>query len=85
MRLPRALWIALTVLITLAWTVNVAVGFVWPDRIQPGVNLVFGAVVGSLYLPAVKPTARRVRQRMGRAIAGEQNQDDEPATGNEDA
>lgn len=47
--LPRPLVAALTILIALAWTANVAVGFVYPDRHDPGLNAIFAIVVGAVY------------------------------------
>lgn len=50
MQLPRALWIALTVTITLAWLANLVVGWLEIGQAETAVNIIFGAVVGSLYV-----------------------------------
>lgn len=61
MRLPKSLWIAITVLISLLWAANIVVGMIYPDRAQPELNAIFGAIIGSLYLdvPTIKAKIKR--------------------------
>jgi hypothetical protein len=71
--LPRPLVTALTILISIAWTGNVVVGFVSPDRHDPTINAIFAIVVGSIYALGHRNTAKakRARQRLAELIAGD--------------
>jgi hypothetical protein len=62
--LPRPLLIALTILISLAWFANLAIGWVDPARSIPAVNTIFGIVAGSLYALGQKDTAVRAIKSM---------------------
>ncbi len=75
--LPRPLVIALALLISIVWAVNVVVGFVDPTRHDPTLNGIFALVVGAVFALGRKEESKvkAVRKRIARAIAGE---DDEP-------
>lgn len=47
--LPGWLVTALTILITVAWAVNLVIGFLAPERHDASVNAVFAVVVGAVY------------------------------------
>jgi hypothetical protein len=49
--------IALTILISLAWLANLAIGWVDPARSVPAVNTIFGLVAGSLFVIGQKDKA----------------------------
>lgn len=68
MQLPRALWIALTVVISLAWLANLVVGWAGIGRTEPAVNFIFGAVIGSLYV--IRPRAAEAAKNIVDAISG---------------
>lgn len=68
MHLPRPLWIALTILISLLWAANIIIGYIDPDRVQNTVNVIFGAIVGTLYWDA--PKVREARKKIGSTISG---------------
>lgn len=77
--LPRALLAALTVVITIAWAANVVIGFLVPDRHDSALNAIFAVVIGSVYaLGSRDPrrAARAARRRVGRLIAGDQDDND---------
>lgn len=65
--LPRPLWIALTIMISLCWLANVVIGFIDLDRAQPAINLIFGAVAGTLYID--RPGVRKATRDKAKAIA----------------
>lgn len=67
MQLPRTLWIAVTVVIVLAWLANLVVGWFYIGRSEPAVNFIFGAVVGSLYM--IKPRAAEAAKTMTDALS----------------
>lgn len=67
MQLPRALWIAVTVVIVLAWLANLVVGWLALGNAEPAVNFIFGAVVGSLYM--IKPRAVEAAKTMTDALS----------------
>lgn len=71
--LPRPLVTVLTVLVTLAWSVNVVYGFIDPAKHDPTLNAIFGIVVGGVF--ALRNTtgkhASKVRAELGHWIAGE--------------
>ncbi|MFK0249292.1 hypothetical protein ACIQUM_31725 [Amycolatopsis azurea] len=71
--LPRPLVTALTILITIAWTGNVVVGFISPDRHDPTINAIFAIVVGAVYALGHRNTAKvkRARQRLAELVAGD--------------
>lgn len=72
--LPRPLVTALTVLIALAWTANVVIGFVTPDRHDPALNGIFAIVVGAVYALGSKHDAMgNARRKLVRIL-----KDDEP-------
>lgn len=74
--LPRPLFTALTVLISLAWAVNVVIGFVDPSRHDPSINAIFAVVVGAVYaLSHANGKGRGLRKKLGQLIAGD---DDTP-------
>lgn len=79
MQLPRALWNGLTIVITLAWLTNLAVGWFALGQSEPAVNFVFGAVVGSLYM--IKPRAADAAKTMTDAIGHAKSADEKPARG----
>ncbi|MGW5720765.1 hypothetical protein ACWEVP_31650 [Amycolatopsis sp. NPDC003865] len=76
--LPRPLMIALAVLISLVWAVNVIVGFIDPARHDPTLNAIFALVVGAVFALGRKESraVKDARRRIAHAIAGED--DDEP-------
>lgn len=78
MQLPRALWIALTVVISLAWLANLVVGWLDIGRTEPAVNFIFGAVIGSLYV--VRPKAAETAKTIVDAISGKTT-DEKPPRG----
>jgi hypothetical protein len=49
--------IALTILISVAWFTNLAIGWVDPTRSIPAVNTIFGIVAGALYTLGQKDKA----------------------------
>jgi len=70
--LPRPLMIAIAVLVTLAWAVNVVLGFLYPGRADPSLNAIFATVVGAAFAlgkPGGKPNG--TRQKLARLIAGD--------------
>ncbi|MFE0021897.1 hypothetical protein [Amycolatopsis sp. NPDC059021] len=71
--LPRPLVTALTILIAAAWTGNVIVGFIAPERHDPTINAVFAIVVGAVYALGhrSKSKAKAARRRLAELIAGE--------------
>ncbi|WP_134664022.1 hypothetical protein [Amycolatopsis sp. CFH S0078] len=74
--LPRPLVTALTILISMAWTVNVVVGFVSPDRHDPTINAIFAIVVGAVYALGHRNTQKvtEARQRLAELIAPQDEQ-----------
>lgn len=72
--LPRSLVTALTILITIAWTGNVVVGFLYPERHDPTINAIFAIVVGAVYALGHRNTAKvkKARQRLAELIVGDQ-------------
>lgn len=76
MQLPRALWIALTVVISLAWLANLVVGWLSLGRTETAVNFIFGAVVGSLYV--VRPKAAEAAKNIVDAISGKDTSEKPP-------
>lgn len=44
--LPRPLVVAIVSLVAALWAVNVVVGYVRPELAQPGLNTLFGLIVG---------------------------------------
>lgn len=76
MQLPRPLWIALTVVISLAWLANLVVGWLDIGRTEPAVNFIFGAVIGSLYV--VRPKAAEAAKNIVDAISGKTTTDEKP-------
>lgn len=79
MQLPRPLWIALTVIIALAWLGNLVVGWLDLGRTEPAVNFIFGAVIGSLYV--VRPKAAEAAKNIVDAISGSKPTDEKPPRG----
>lgn len=71
--LPRPLTIAIAVLVTLAWAVNVAVGFLYPGRADPGLNAIFATVVGAAFALGKGSGGRpgHTRKALARMIAGD--------------
>jgi hypothetical protein len=71
--LPRPLVTAITILITLAWAVNVVVGFTDPSRHDPTINAIFAVVVGAIYAlrNGKNGTVSTARRTLGRLIAGD--------------
>lgn len=71
--------IALAVLISIVWAVNVVVGFVNPDRHDPTLNAIFALVVGAVFALGRKesPAATAARKRIARVIAGEDDEDED--------
>jgi hypothetical protein len=84
--LPKPIAVALTVLISFMWAVNLVVGFIYPGRSDPYVNAIFGVVVAAVYTLGRRDTAavRRARARMAQLVEGEQ-QPEEAASDEEAA
>jgi hypothetical protein len=78
-QLPRPLWIALTVVISLAWLANLVVGWLKIGPTEPAVNFIFGAVIGSLYV--IRPRAAEAAKNIVDAIGGSKNTDEKPPRG----
>lgn len=70
--LPRPLMIAIAILVTLAWAVNVIIGFLYPGRADPSLNAIFATVVGAAFALG-KPggKAGNTRKALARLIAGD--------------
>lgn len=71
--LPRPLTIAIAVLVTLAWAVNVVLGFIYPGRADPSLNAIFATVVGAAFALG-KPgdgNPSSTRQKLARLVAGD--------------
>lgn len=79
MQLPRPLWIALTVIISLAWLANLIVGWLKIGPTEPAVNFIFGAIVGSLYV--VRPRAAEAAKNIVDAISGKPADEKPPPRG----
>lgn len=47
--LPRPIIIALVILVSLAWTANLIVGYFKLAETEPSVNAVFAIIVGALF------------------------------------
>lgn len=77
MRLPRSLWIALTVVIAGAWLVNLVVGWFDLGQTEPAVNFIFGGVVGSLYM--IRPKSSDGARSIVDALRG--GNDEQPPRG----
>lgn len=71
--LPRPLITGITVLVTLAWTVNVVLGFLDPARHDPTINAIFAVVAGAIYALGGKDGGRvgSTRRALGHLIAGD--------------
>lgn len=77
MQLPRPLWIALTVTISLAWLANLVIGWLKLGQTEPAVNFIFGGIVGSLYV--YRPRAAEATKNIVDAIRGKA--DEKPPRG----
>ncbi|WP_143267147.1 hypothetical protein [Amycolatopsis thailandensis] len=68
---------ALTILISVAWTGNVVVGFIYPDRHDPTINAIFAIVVGAVYALGHRNTAKfkEARRRLADMIAGDEKEE----------
>lgn len=55
--LPKPLFVALTILISLAWIANLTIGYIDPTRSIPAVNTIFGIVTGALFTLGQKDAA----------------------------
>jgi hypothetical protein len=78
--LPRPLMIALTLLIAAVWAGNVVIGFIDPSRHDPSINAVFALAVGAVFAVGKREDGLKdARRRLGRLIAGDQDEPDEPA------
>lgn len=77
--LPRPLVTALTILIALAWTGNVVVGFLYPDRHDPTINAIFAIVVGAVYAIGHRGhvAVKKARRKLGELITGDTTELDE--------
>jgi hypothetical protein len=75
--LPRPLVIAIAVIITLAWAANVTIGFIDPDRSVPGLNTIFGIVVGSVF---ALDTARAGVRKVGKMFTPTAPPPDDPGS-----
>lgn len=47
--LPRPIIIALVILVSLAWTANLIVGYFKLGETEPSVNAIFAIIVGALF------------------------------------
>lgn len=48
--LSRTVATGIAVLISLMWSVNLVVGYLYPDRSDPYVNAIFGTIVGAVFV-----------------------------------
>lgn len=72
--LPRPLTVAIAVIVTLAWAVNVVYGFLYPERHDPSLNAIFAVVVGAVFALGKGDGGGKVsdaRKALGRLIAGD--------------
>lgn len=76
--LPRPLVTAITVLVTLAWLVNVVVGFLDPNRHDPTINAIFAVVVGAIYSLRGTGKVSAARRALGHLIAGDKSDESAP-------
>jgi ABC-type amino acid transport system permease subunit len=82
--LPRPLLIALTILISLAWLANLAIGYIDPPRAIPAVHTIFGIVAGSLFALGQKDNAVAAIKK-AQAKRARPPVQDEPAEGVDEA
>ncbi len=47
--MPRPLLIALVILISIAWAINLTVGYLHIAETEPSVNAIFALIVGALF------------------------------------
>lgn len=73
--MPRWLLVFVVCLVATLWGVNVVVGLIDPARAVPGLNAVFGSIVGAALLMD-KPISSAVR-KLGRASRGRAPGEDE--------
>jgi hypothetical protein len=68
--LPRPLLVGLVILISIAWTVNLAVGYLNPGLGEPSVNAIFAIVVGALFALGRrdKPSTVTARKKIAKLI-----------------
>ena len=77
--LPRWLVIALAILISVMWSANVIIGYLYPGHSEPSLNAIFAIVAGAVFaLERVgKSTAvRNRRQRLARMLEPKPDNDD---------
>lgn len=80
--LSRPLAIAITILVSLVWAGNVAVGMFYPDRHDAAVNAIFAIIVGAAFgLVPKRDALATARRRLAARIAG----DDQAADATPDA
>lgn len=48
--LSRTVATGIAILISLMWSVNLVVGYLYPDRSDPYVNAIFGTIVGAVFV-----------------------------------
>lgn len=48
--LSRRVATGIALLISLMWSVNLVVGYLYPDRSDPYVNAIFGTIVGAVFV-----------------------------------
>lgn len=84
--LPKPIAVALTVLISFMWAVNLVVGFLYPGRSDPYVNAIFGVVVAAVYTLGRRDTAavRRARARVAQIVEGGQDAQGDEESGSEE-
>jgi hypothetical protein len=75
--LSRKVATGIAVLISFMWSVNLIVGYLYPDRSDPYVNAIFGTIVGAVFV--------LTRKRRGQAGSGEPEALDEAPSDEEDA
>lgn len=68
--LPRPLVVALAVMVSIAWAVNLIVGFLYPGRNDPALNMIFMIVVGAAFALERRngSTARKARRKLAEVL-----------------
>jgi hypothetical protein len=75
--LPRWLVIALAILISIAWAVNLTVGIIYPGRSDPYLNGIFALVVGAAFtVGAGKAAVDAARRKASQALKPDEEDED---------
>jgi len=74
--LSRTVATGIAILISLMWSVNLVVGYLYPDRSDPYVNAIFGTIVGAVFV--------LTRKRRGQVGGSDSDGSEEESSDEED-